>query len=306
VHDDTGMKDDSHMLTELSNQLADAVSAAAPSVVQVAGRRQPVSGIVHAPGIVVTTIGAIGGENGIQVRRHDGRAADAELAGWDDASGLAVLRAAGIDAPPLALSNAEVRVGSLALAVGRSWSNAVTASAGIVAVIGGPLRTGRRRSVEQVIRTTAPMHDGFAGGAFLDTTGRLAGIITRASIRGMRVILPAAFAWQTVSAVLERGRIRRGYLGITGQPVSLPEGQRPGGRERGVLVVGVTHEGPAAGAGVLVGDVLVAVNGTTLESPEDLLDALRDTGAGNEVTLALVRGAAPHEVRVTAAERPRR
>jgi len=82
------------------------------------------------------------------------------------------------------------RVGHLALAVARSWSNVVTASAGIVSVIGGPLPTGRRRAIDQVIRTTAPMHDGFAGGAFLDTSGGLIGIATAAAIRGLGVVIP--------------------------------------------------------------------------------------------------------------------
>ena len=97
---------------------------------------------------------------------------EASLAGWDPATSLAVLRVPGLAAPPLTPSSTPARVGHLALAVARSWSNAVTASAGVVAVIGGPLPTGRRRAIDQVIRTTAPMHDGFSGGAFLDTERR--------------------------------------------------------------------------------------------------------------------------------------
>src|SRR6185369_13229502 len=98
---------------------------------------------------------------------------DAELAGWDPTTSLAVLRAAGLGVRAITPAASPARVGNLALAVARSWSNAVTASAGLVSVIGGPLPTGRRRAIDQVIRTTAPMHDGFAGGAFLDTTGAL-------------------------------------------------------------------------------------------------------------------------------------
>ena len=168
------------LLTSFSNQLADAVSAASPSVVQVQGRRRPASGLVYADNVVLTTVRALGREDGLHVRRDDGRTLDAELAGWDPTTSLAVLRVAGLDTPPLAPATAAPRVGHLALAVARSWSNVVTASAGIVSVIGGPLPTGRRRSIDQVIRTTAPMHDGFAGGAFLDTAGGLIGIATAA------------------------------------------------------------------------------------------------------------------------------
>src|SRR4051812_20935383 len=163
-----GLCDDELMTTDLlttfSNQLADAVAAAAPSVVQVHGRRRPASGLVYAPDIVLTTVRALGREDHLRVRRHDGQTLDAELAGWDPATSLAVLRVPGLDSRPIASSATPARVGHLALAVARSWSNNVTASAGIVSVIGGPLPTGRRRTIDQVIRTTAPMHDGFAGG----------------------------------------------------------------------------------------------------------------------------------------------
>ena len=87
----------------------------------------------------------------------------------------------------------------------RSWSNVVTASAGIVSVIGGPLPTGRRRAIDEVIRTSAPMHDGFAGGAFLDTAARLIGIATAAVDSRPRRRHPGAIAWKTAETVLEHG-----------------------------------------------------------------------------------------------------
>ena len=99
------------------------------------------------------------------------RPIDAELVGWDPTTSLALLRAAGLGLPALTPGSTPPRVGHLALAIARSWSNALTASAGIVAVIGGPLPTGRRRAIDEVIRTTAPMHDGFSGGAFVDAGG---------------------------------------------------------------------------------------------------------------------------------------
>src|SRR5436189_5174512 len=264
------------LLTSFSNQLADAVDAAAPAVVQVQGRRRPASGLVYADGVVLTTVGALGrSEDGLHVRRGDGTVLGAELAGWDPTTNLAVLRVNGLGTKPIQPSAAPARVGNLALAVARSWSNVVTASAGIVAVIGGPLPTGRRRAIDQVIRTTAPMHDGFAGGAFLDTSGGLIGIATAAAIRGLGVVIPASIAWKTAATVLEHGSLKRGYLGIAGQPVALPEGQRGAdGREHALLVVGVTAGSPAASAGLLVGDVLLEFDGHHLFAPEELLDLL--------------------------------
>jgi S1-C subfamily serine protease len=294
------------MLTEFSNELADVVAAAAPSVVQVNGGRRPASGLSYGKGVVVTTTRALGREKGLQVRQHDGRTADAELAGWDAASGVAVLRTE-IEAPALAPSTADVRVGQVGIAIARSWSNAVTASAGIVAVIGGPLRTGRRRAIEQVLRTTAPMHDGFAGGAFLDAAGGLIGVATASSIRGFGVVIPAAIAWKAAAGVLEHGRTRRGYIGIAGQPVSLAaEQKKVAGRESGLLVVNVMPDGPAARAGLMVGDVIVTLNGTPMDSPEQLLDLLMTIGADQAVQAQVLRGAVLEDVSMTTVERPRK
>jgi S1-C subfamily serine protease len=292
------------MLTELSTHMADAVAAVAPSVVQVYGRRRPASGLVYADGVVVTTIHALGREDGLRVRRHDGQTLDGELAGWDPTTNLAVLRVAGLDTPAIVPATAPARVGHLALAVARSWCNAVTASAGIVSVIGGPLPTGRHRAIDQVIRTTAPMHDGFAGGAFVDTAGGLLGIATAAAIRGLGVIIPTAIAWKTVATVVEHGRIKRGYLGISGQPVTLPDAQRGEGRAEALLIVGVTDGSPAAAAGVLVGDVLVALDGKPIESPQDLMDRLLETHIGRPVALRVLRGGTIADVAVTVGERP--
>jgi S1-C subfamily serine protease len=293
------------MMTDFSNQMADVVAAVASSVVQVQGRRRPASGLVHSTGVVVTTTRALGREEGLQVRGGDGRSHEAELAGWDATTGLAVLRVPGLDAPPVKRATADPRVGHLALAVARSWSNAVTATAGLVSVIGGPLPTGRRRAIAQVIRTSAPMHDGFAGGAFVDPTGGLIGVATSTSIRGLGVVIPSAIAWTTIAAVLEHGRLKRGYLGIAGQPAVVPDHQQRGaGRSGALLVVGVTAGSPAAAAGVLVGDVLLEFEGHAVEEPEDLLELLMGDRVGRPARLRLLRGGEPREVTVTVGERP--
>jgi serine protease Do len=299
--------DDGRMLTQLSNELADAVATAAPSVLQVIGRRRPASGLAYAEDRVLTTMSAIAHENGLQVRPPEGQAVAAELLGWDPATGIAVLRASGLGAPPIVPSELTVRVGNIGLALARSWSNAITASAGIISVIGGPLQTGRRRAIDQIFRTTAPMHDGFAGGAFLDAGGGLIGIATATSIRGLGVVIPASIAWKAAAHVLEHGRAKRGYLGIAGQRVALPEHQRGNtGRERGLLTLTVIPDGPAAEAGMLVGDVLLAVDQTSIESPEELMDLMMATPAGHTARLHLLRGGAPTELTVKIGERPTR
>jgi S1-C subfamily serine protease len=292
-------------LIALSDHIADSVAAIAPSVVQVHGRRRPVSGIACDTNVVITSARALGREDGARIVLEDGRTADAQLVGWDPASGLAVLRTEGLSLTPAVKSDAEPRVGQLALPVARSWSNAITASAGIVAVIGGPLRTGRGRSLDRVIRITAPVHDGFAGGPVVDASGRVLGVSTSAFIRGFAVVIPAALAWKHVAHVLEHGRPRVGFLGISGQAVRLPEGQRgEGGQDRGLLVVAVTPDGPAAGAGVLLGDVVLALDGQAIATTDDLFGLLTADRVGRAVPLRILRGGSVRELTVTIGERP--
>jgi S1-C subfamily serine protease len=251
----------------------------------------------------VTTVRSIGSADRLHVRRPDGETRGAQLAGWDPATNLAVLRVADLQLPPIAAAPSPVRPGHLAIALARSWSNALTVSAGVVSVIGGPLRTGRNRGIEQIIRTTAPMHDGFSGGAFVEAGGGLAGVTTAARIRGLGVVIPAGIAWATAASLLEHGQIRRGYLGIAAQPVSVPAAGDTGERTA-LLVVNVAAGSPAAAAGVIVGDVLLQFDSHPLESPEGLLDLLTGERVGQEALLKILRGGRPEDVRVVVGERP--
>ena len=292
------------MLTEFSNQLADVVDGASPSIVQVQGSRRPASGVIFAPGLVLTTARTVGRAERPRVRAHDGTVLEGEIGGWDPTTRLAVVRVADASLPPLAAAPAPARVGHVALALARSWSNNLTASAGIVSVIGGPLPTGHRRAIEQVIRTTAPMHEGFAGGAFLDTSGQLLGIATAAAIRGLGVVIPSSIALAAASEIAQHGTRKRGYLGIAAQPVSVTDRQREaGGVDEALLVVAVRAGSPAAASGLLVGDVVISLDGQPLASPEDLLDLLAGDRARRPVTLRLLRGGTPLDVSVTIAER---
>jgi S1-C subfamily serine protease len=291
-------------LSTLSDAIASIVEAVSPAVVQVQGHRRSISGVALEDGGVLTMLSGIRQDEGLRVRRHDGQTLPAELAGWDPPTGLAVLRVADLGLAPAPRSEESPRVGSVAVAIARSWSNAVTASVGTVAVIGGPLQTGRRRSIEQVVRTTAPMHDGFAGGAFVGPDGKVVGIATATSIRGLGVVIPGPIAWRAASDVLKHGRPRRGYIGIAGQAVELGTGQRgAAGRDRGFVVVGLTRDEPADRAGVLIGDILIEADGHPVVSAEDILDLLTADRVGHALGIKLVRGTALQEISVTVKER---
>lgn len=290
------------MLIDFSNQLADLVARVATGVVQVQGSGRPASGVVHGDGLVVTTARAIGREERPHVRRADGETLEAQVVGIDPASRIAVLKVPGIEGQ--ALPPAEPRVGEVAIALARSWSNAITATAGLVSVIGGPLQTGRYRAIETVIRTSAPMHEGFSGGALVAADGRLLGIATAAAIRGLGVVIPASIASTAVQQIVERGGQKRGYLGVAAQPVRVPGKQaQAAGVESALLVVGVRSGTPADTAGLLVGDLLLTLDGHPLTSPEELYDLLVGERVGQSVVLRVLRGGSIVDVPVTPSER---
>jgi S1-C subfamily serine protease len=293
-------------LATFSTGLADIASGAAPAVVQVIGARRPATGVIHGSNTIVTTARAIGREDGLKIRVGDAAPAAAALVGWDPSTGIAVLRtdtALTVAAPSVAPS--EPRPGEIVLAIARSWSGAVTVSAGVVAVVGGPLRTGRRGQIARVIRITAPMHDGFAGGAVYDMSGTLTGIATASAIRGFGVAIPATIAWDAAGRILKGGTPRRGFLGVAVQPTALTPAQRGAGPEHALLVVGVTADSPTAAAGLIVGDILLELDGHTTGSPDDLLDLLAGDRVGKTVQMRTLRGGSPRDVQVTIAERGR-
>ena len=291
------------MLTQLSNEIAEIVKTVAPSVVQVQGEYRPATGLAYAADVVLTTARVVGRSEHLQVRRGDGEIVAAEVAGIDPATRIAVLRASGLNGRALA-PGALPQVGHIGIAIARSWSNVVTASAGLVSIIGGPLPTSRRRSLEQVIRTSAPMHEGFAGGAFLGADGALLGVATAASIRGLGVVIPASIAWAAADELLRRGVQKRGYLGIAAQPVRVPDRQRDAaGTNEALLIVAVKDGTPAADAGLLVGDVLISLDGHTLTSPDDLLELLVGERVGKTVSLRVMRAGVPQDVPVALRER---
>jgi S1-C subfamily serine protease len=296
-------------LVALSNELADAVELVGRSTVAIHARRRiPSSGIVWRPGVVVAASHTIRRDEDISLTLPDGKTVAASLAGRDPGTDIAVLRlpesAASTAVATLAPDDA-LRVGALVVAVGRP-GDSVTASLGAISAIGGEWRTWQGGRVDRFVRLDLAIYDGFSGGPLADAAGRVLGVNTSGLTRSAPIAIPVTTVNRVADELLAKGHVHRGYAGVAVQPVAVPERLV---REHGLpadtalLVVAVEQSGPADHAGILIGDMLIAVGGEALRDPTDLLAALSGPGP---IEIRLVRGGAPLTVSLTPGDRPSR
>lgn len=293
-----------NVFADLSAQVAAAVERVSPAVVQVHGHRRPTAGVVFDADLVVAPSRALGEDTAV-VRTASGTTIEGHVLGHASGTGLAIVRVSNLGATAVAAAD-EPKVGSLAIAVGRTWSGAVMATITNVAVVGGPLRTGRSSQMERVIRITQGPHGALSGGALVDGDGSVLGLLTGSEIRGTTVVIPAAIAREAARQVVQRGGTRRGYLGVGTIPVTLPERQRAGhDQDRGLLITAIVPDSPADRAGLLIGDVIVQFDKQAVQEPEVLLTLLRSDHVDKAVPLVVLRGVKRQELAVTIAERTR-
>ena len=295
-------------LAQLSDALADAVERAARSTVQVNGRgRLPASGVVWtADGAIVTADHVLERDDEISVGLPDGSEVAATLAGRDPGSDLAVLRVAADGLVPAEHApDGETRVGHLVLALGRPSAGGPQASFGAVSAIGGPWRTFRGGRVDGYLRPDVTLYPGFSGGPLIDVRGRVAGINSSRLRRGAGLTIPSAAVDGIARALLDQGRIRRGYLGVASQPARLPDAlaAKLDGQETGLLIVSVEDGSPADAAGLMVGDILVRIEDTRLDDHAELQAALGADRVGSATPLTVLRGGEVRELTVTIGER---
>jgi S1-C subfamily serine protease len=303
----TQVADGTHALSTLSDQLADAVERVGRALVQVNGRaRRPSSGVVYAPGLVIAAEHAVERDDDLSVETAAGPPLPAELVGRDPASDLAVLRVAGLPGEPASPAATSARVGQLILAVGRPAARELMASIGVVSAVGGPVRT-RAGMLEQYIRTDATPYPGFSGGALTDARGAVLAVLTTGLAGGVPLGVPVALAWRLAETMTRQGHVPRGWLGIGSQPVRIPAAQRAGrGHEMGLLIVEIAPDSPAQRGGLLLGDILVEVDGRHVEDGEALQALLGGERVGRAVTVQILRGGVPVTLAVTVGQRPGR
>jgi S1-C subfamily serine protease len=302
----------SGVLLALSNNLADIVEQVKDSVVAVnARRRRSSSGVYWRQGIIVTADHTVNQDAEITVTLPDQRTVPATLIGRDAGTDLAVLRLdAGEDLTSLevaAIGDATaLKVGQMVLAIARTNDSGISASLGVVSALSGSWRSWHGGRIDQFIRPSLAVYPGFSGSSLVDPSGQVVGINT-AGPRQSALTIPASTVNRVVDQLVQGGRIARGYLGLGMQPVRLPETLQRSlnlSQSNGVIVVSVESDAPADKAGVLIGDILIALNATPVNDVSDVHARLDSDQVGKPLTAQIIRGGAIAEVTITVGERP--
>src|SRR5882762_2048959 len=295
------------VLLSLSNDLAGAVERVRGAVVAVNARpRLPSTGVHWRPGIIVTADHTVRSDEDITIVAADGRTLAASLVGRDPGTDLAVLRVQDTDLPLADLGDpGSLKVGHIVLAVGYG----PRASWGIVSAVGGRWRTWRGGEIDQLLRLDLTLYPGFSGGPIVDAQGRIVGINTSGLSQRLELAIPASTVSRVADELIEKGHVSRAFLGVGLQPARLPEAARlalAGAPEIGLIVVRLQPDGPAAQAGILLGDVLVSLESIHVASPEAVLEAVAARRVGSSVSATILRAGTPTDVSITLGERPPR
>jgi S1-C subfamily serine protease len=305
-----GQDVDDGLLDAYSNAVVHAAETVGPAVVNVGvttrrGMRQRLqspngqgtgSGFIFTPdGFILTNSHVVHDGASIEVMLADGRSFAAQLIGDDPDTDLAVIR---IQAPHLASvrlgDSRKLRVGQLVIAIGNPYGFQCTVTAGVVSALGRSLRTISGRLIDGVIQTDAALNPGNSGGPLVTAAGDAIGINTAVILpaQGLCFAIPSAMAEFVAGRLIRHGKIRRGYLGIACQNVSLSRRMvrlldLPA--EHGVSVISLEKSSPARRAGLMQGDIIVAIDTAPIRTVDDLHRHLTEDRIARESILTLIR-----------------
>ena len=292
-------------LQELSTNIAGLVADASKHVVRVEARRRlAATGIIYrADGLIVTANHVVERDEALLVSTGDGTSHRATLVGRDPSSDLALLRVEANNLPAAAWSDpAALSVGHIVLALGRPGVT-IQATLGVISALGASWRTSAGAEIEHYLQTDVAMYPGFSGGPLLSADGTFAGLNSSSLIHGISIALPAPTIKRVVETLITHGRVPRGYLGIGIQPVRLSGAlQELAGQETGLMVMSVEAASPAEQAGLIQGDILVALAGQPLRQVDDLQSLLGNTAIGSAIPARVARGGDIQELSVTIAQ----
>ena len=293
----------SPLSSQLDNERAAILDSAAPSVLAVESQRVRQSAFVWRGGLLVTAAEPLEGADSVRVLQ-DGNSNEAEVLAADLRTDIAVLRFPGTPAPALAAAAAAPRVGQTIVVLGRTTQD-LSASWGSVQLSGGPWSTRRGGTLSRRLVLELRLAHCAEGGPVLDLDGRAVAMAVRGPATQVLGI-PIDAVEAAVSDVAAHGHIPRGYLGVRVVPLALGlQARHRLNAGHAVLVVAdVAQPSPALAAGLEIGDLLLAIDGDAVQTPERLLGRIHGKRPGETLRLTRRRGTTVDEVNVTLGSRP--
>ncbi|MFZ1989338.1 MAG: S1C family serine protease [Alphaproteobacteria bacterium] len=288
-------------LSAVSQELQELTARAAASVVAIESDGHRTSGIHWRPGVIVTADERLASDDGITIMTASGERLAGTLAGRDPSTDIAVIRFEPTGTIPAEPGDASaLKAGALVLAVGRH-SDGPVASLGVAGFVGKPWRSLRGGSIDNYIRLDLSLARAAEGGAVVDAEGRVLGMAVLGP-RGRALLIPRGTIDRVTDQLLAKGHISRGYLGASLQPVRIGASH---GTAIGILINGIDAKGPAAAAGLLIGDIITTWADTPISGVRGILHALGPESIGNNIKLGVLRGGSKTELAVSIGERPR-
>jgi S1-C subfamily serine protease len=298
------MTDQVDALAQFSNAIAARVEAATAAVVAISlANERYITGMVFRSDIVVASEQSLPSHDEFEVIAAAGSALSAKVAGRDSGTNIAVLKLSHAIAAPLIVAG-QAEAGVIALAIGADGTGRASARLGLVNLAGPEWHSSRGGRIDRRIVLDLRLGRREEGGPVFDAAGNCLGMSTFGP-RGQVIVIPIATIERIVPLLLKDGRIARGWLGVALQAVAVPEALRDAAdQSSGLMVMSAVEDGPAAKAGIVAGDIILSVDGTSTHRFRRIAKHFGSDSIGRKADLRLIRGGTVITVQTLIAERP--
>lgn len=297
------MTDQADLLAEFSNALAKRAETAKNAIVAVRlAHGRHLTGMVWRPEIVVVSEQSLPPRDDFELVTAGGAVVTARMAGRDPATNIAILRFAEPIASP-SIAAGQAHTGAVALAIGADGTGGASARLGLVNLAGAEWHSSRGGLIDRRIVLDLQLGRHEEGGPVLDVAGACLGMSTFGP-RGQVIVIPTATIERIAPLLAKDGRIARGWLGVALQAVAVPDALREtADQSSGMMVMSVVEGGPAAQAGIVAGDIILSVDGTSTHRLRKIARHFGADSIGRKAELRLIRGGKVITVETTIAER---